>query len=244
MVDSVIARQPCERRELLTFSMRSFAAVVMALPAIAQQAEDDAGSRGTPGLDWDRFLSKVESAARVQYTAARRSEISYVTEIERLGRGLKLTDLKLSRILKSASLTDDLHPAFKNLDAPMSFQATLITFKAGQSLPFHDHPRMTGVMTSIVGRTDVRSLQLISNERPGLFMLRDEGVVRMRPGMVSSLTSNVRNIHGLEARSFSQIIDIFTPPYDPARIQESRLFQIMQSDSASRTVIARLLKHP
>lgn len=229
-----------ERRELIKLSLRSFLALTTALPILAQNARH-IGGQDASGLDWDRFLEGVENVARSQHQPDW-DEMRYVHQIESLAQGLRLTDPDLTRILDSAIGRHETQPSFRDLlNVRKSFQVTLITFERGQGLALHDHPRMTGVMTCALGTIDVRSFQMLGGTEQRLFTLRDEGLIRMHPGDVGALTSHSKNIHGLKAQSFAQVIDIFTPPYDPARVQESRFFQIVSSRGELGTVTARLL---
>jgi len=97
-------------------------------------------------------------------------------------------------------------------------------------------------MTCATGMVDVQRFHLLAvGKDRDSFTLRDEGLVGMTPGSVSSLTAETHNIHGLKARSFSQIIDIFTPPYDSGRIKDSRWFRVTPSGTKSNEVTATLL---
>jgi hypothetical protein len=104
---------------------------------------------------------------------------------------------------------------------------------------------MTGVMICANGTVDVRRYKLLAiHSNRSSCTLRDEGIVRMKPGIVSSLTADTYNIHGVKAEAFSQIIDIFTPPYDLVRIKESRWFQVSQPTEKGSEAIATILSKP
>jgi len=233
-----------QRREFVKLSVGFFLGLTAALPSLAQQARDANrlnGRGASPGpINWDAFLEYLDRAARVQFQPSW-DQGRYVQEIEKMVQSLSLTDSRLTRALQSARPHRGI-PHFEDLEQRMSFQITLITFENGEILPLHDHPRMTGVMTCATGMVDVQRFHLLAvGKDRDSFTLRDEGLVGMTPGSVSSLTAETHNIHGLKARSFSQIIDIFTPPYDSARIKDSRWFRVTPSGTKSNEVTATLL---
>ena len=43
---------------------------------------------------------------------------------------------------------------------------------------------------------------------------------------LSTLTAKERNIHTLTARKVTQLVDVFTPPYDEERTELSRWFEL------------------
>lgn len=231
------------RREVINLSLLSFLLLGTALPALAQTASranrlNGFGSSG--GINWDAFLEALERTAGSQ---VRLNQELYVEKVAGLAKALKLADPRLVRAYLSASRQRGSVPQFADLERRTAFQITLITFERGQSLPLHDHPRMTGVMTCAAGEIDVRSFHLSERGREAdSFVLQDEGAVRMSQGMVGTLTAVSHNIHGLKAQSFAQVIDIFTPPYDAIRIRDSRYFQIVSRAPGNNTVTARLLR--
>ena len=49
--------------------------------------------------------------------------------------------------------------------------------------------------------------------------------LRMRALDIGTLTSRDSNIHGLRALEFTQMLDVFTPPYNDDRSERSRWFE-------------------
>jgi len=238
----------CDRRAFIILSVASFLRLSFTLPSFAraaQRANRLNGLAGSPGtLNWEAFLEYIDREARVQYGRSW-NQIHYVQEIEALAQSLNFADSGLRRTLSSARALGSALPQFTDLERRLTFQATLISFEKGQVLPLHDHPRMTGVMTCAKGTIDVRRFNLVASDREhGFCTLRDEGVARLTPGFTSSLTADMHNIHGLKAQSFSQVIDIFTPPYDRARIKESRWFRLNRPVTTGGEVIATILSQP
>lgn len=234
-----------ERREILSLSIGSFLGLAAGLPALAQQARRANAMKGlTPlcrCLNWDALISNIDAAARIQYQPFW-DQARYVRRIEALAKTLDLADIAVAQKFHAGHTRTGHLPTIEDLEKRLSFQVSLITFEPGQIIPLHDHPRMTGVMTCATGTVDVRSFHLLTiNNRGESCTLRDEGLVRMVPGVVSSLTERAHNIHGIRARTFTQIIDIFTPPYDSSRIQESREFRLTPPATDSREITATIL---
>jgi predicted metal-dependent enzyme (double-stranded beta helix superfamily) len=234
-----------DRREIMNLSLASFLGLAAKLPALAEQAHRAAAVSGLapfrPHLNWDALIGYIDKAARMQYEAAW-DQNQYANRIEAFAKALNLLDTALLERLNAAHTRAGRVPAIEDLERRLSFQISLITFEPGQVLPLHDHPRMTGVMTCATGIVDVRRFHMLSTDSRGASCtLRDEGLIRMVPGVVSSLTENAHNIHGLRAQTFSQIIDIFTPPYDSKRIQESREFRLTDYSSDGADITATIL---
>jgi len=237
-----------DRREFITVNLASFLRLAVVLPSVAHGAQRANRLNGFVGstvtLNWDAFLDYIDRAARGQY-GRYWNQSQYVQEINKLAQSLNFADPRLQQALESARAVWSATPQFTDLERRVAFQVTLITFENGQVLPLHDHPRMTGVMTCAKGMIDVRRFNLVATDTGhSSCTLRDEGVVRLVPGSTSWLTADVDNIHGLKAQSFSQIIDIFTPPYDSIRIKESKWFRVNHPVRAGSEVKATILSKP
>jgi cysteamine dioxygenase len=48
----------------------------------------------------------------------------------------------------------------------------------------------------------------------------------MKKGDISTLTSKARNIHTLKAKQVTQLIDIFTQPYNKERSENSQWYEL------------------
>ena len=57
---------------------------------------------------------------------------------------------------------------------------------------------------------------------PSSKLLRRSSKNTLQPGDVATLTANRGNIHSLRATEFSQLLDVFTPPYNDDRSDRSR----------------------
>ena len=108
-------------------------------------------------------------------------------------------------------------------------QISLITFDKGEWLPHHDHPAMTGVLTCASGNLLVGSYDRVQvPELAGLsaVVLKTLGSNVVMPGKISTLTDTRRNVHFVKALSFTQVIDIFTPPYNSERTSKTNWYKV------------------
>jgi hypothetical protein len=48
---------------------------------------------------------------------------------------------------------------------------------------------------------------------------------RLSPGVFATLTAEHGNIHRLEATEYTELLDVFTPPYDPERMKRYRWYE-------------------
>jgi hypothetical protein len=87
---------------------------------------------------------------------------------------------------------------------------------------------MTGVLLCATGKVDVWNYDELDEEPPlaDHILLRQTAKARLEKASVSTLTSKDRNIHRLKARSLTQLVDIFAPPYNKERITKSRWFDV------------------
>ena len=57
-------------------------------------------------------------------------------------------------------------------------------------------------------------------------LLKQIADVRCKAGDVSTLTTEARNIHALEANAFTQLVDVFSPPYNAERGRATKWFKL------------------
>lgn len=102
---------------------------------------------------------------------------------------------------------------------------------------------MTGVMVCAVGDVTVREYDISSAPYDG-WLLNLAGQERLEPGSTSSLTAQTRNVHTLRAAAFSQVIDIFTPPYNDERKRRTRWFRVepLPGPTQGRTFLAHAME--
>ena len=224
-----------DRREFLSLSLPGFLGVAMALPslcALATRASACDGRLPADGrMHWEAFLEAVAKEAAKQHLDSWNQE-HYVEAIGRLARRLHLGDPvmrqameQLDTRLKQGDV--DFHYLEKGVD----FSLCLVQFDAGQVIKPHDHPGMTGMILCASGEIETANYNLVEPpaEKPlvaGHCLLRRVGKSVLRKNDLSTLTAKERNIHTLTARRVSQLVDVFTPPYNDERSEQSRWFEL------------------
>lgn len=117
-------------------------------------------------------------------------------------------------------------PRYRELKHTREYQVISIRFAPGQSIPAHDHPRMTGVLGCAGGSVEVESFDLPQTSPDGNLLLRLARRRTLSMGMTASLTARRENIHRLRALSSAEIVDIFTPPYTSERLKGTRWYAL------------------
>lgn len=212
------------RRHVISASIGQFLYWCSALPSLAQRAVRENGA-GPQRLNWNAFVDRLESTARVQHKPAW-DQAQYTQRIAALARSLNLPDKRLTDERAAYRNIHPFRPEFQDLLQTADIQISLISFERGESIPHHDHPDMTGVMVCAMGDVMVSEYDISPAVRYGGWLLNLAGQERLEPGLTSTLTARTRNVHTLRAAAFSQIIDIFTPPYNDERKKRTRWFRI------------------
>jgi hypothetical protein len=215
------------RRHILKATLRTFGALCCGLPAIIAAAKEP---RNTANgfLNWDEFVDKLEQKARTQHGFLWNQE-SYVESVAQLLGKLNPEDATLHRTMASHRNAAVVMPDFAEPLKTTEVQISLITFEKNEWLPHHNHPSMTGVLTCATGDLLVASYdQVDSAEPPGHsdILIRKLGTEVITPGKISTLTNTRRNIHAVKALSFTQVIDIFTPPYNRERTSKTAWYRV------------------
>ncbi len=200
-----------------------FVSCCRALPAIAAAAVAANGT--TPRrLNWDAFIEQLELQAQEQHLDTW-DQGRYVLQIAHLAATLDFDDARFKQARREYRDDHPLYPEFQQLMHTRDVQVSLITFEPGESLPHHDHPHMTGVTACAVGELDVTSYDFVENNERNC-VLRKIGCGILLPGATSTLTEKRGNVRAVAAHAFTEIIDIFTPPYNGARIASTRWFRV------------------
>jgi cysteamine dioxygenase len=119
----------------------------------------------------------------------------------------------------------------------------LVQFEKDQTIAAHDHPGMTGMILCASGSIHTRNFDLVEEKTKALpggaeevrCLLRQSAEQTLEANAMTTLTSKARNIHMLKARAVTQLIDIFTPPYNQQRVADSRWFNIDEAPRAGTT---------
>jgi len=219
------------RRAFIRTSLPGFLGVTMALPAITAFATRAAAREGRIGpgapIHWEAFLEALTLEAAKQHLD-RWNEPEYVATVAALASRLDLKDEHLAKAFEKAKKgLGNGRIDFDRLEKNEDFQVSFLQFEKGEKIRHHDHPEMTGVLLCATGDIDVWNYDELEGEpEPGHILLRETSRARLVKSNVSTLTSRERNIHRLVARELTQLVDIFTPPYDKDRARRSRWFEV------------------
>ncbi len=188
---------------------------------------DTAGPANTEPerIDWASFLDAVAELADVQFTLDWDQE-AYVEDVARLMRRLNLEDPAI--VEAYSHYADEVRgfPEITEIYEEPGFELSTLEFEAGEVIDLHDHPGMTGVILCISGEVEIENFdQLDEISSDGHLLLQRTEQVTLTAGQSATLTAVRGNIHTLRANRFTQLLDVFTPPYDDERIRLSRWFQ-------------------
>jgi hypothetical protein len=212
-----------DRRYILRTSLLSFAYLCGHAPKLV--AHSGTADRT---LEWNAFTDQLELAAREFHLKQTTSEI-HVRTVERLLRRVNLGTPRLADIPIEESNSTYPYPEFQDLMRSTEVQVSLLSFSAGERIPYHNHPSMTGVMTCVRGELAVESYDYVDRLSDEEWIIRALPRALLRPGDTSTLTEKARNIHRVAAPAATQIVDIFSPPYDADRTTSTRWFKLRGS---------------
>jgi len=215
------------RRYILKTSLWTFGALCFDLSRVVASAIEP--KNATAGrLNWDEFVHKLELTARAQHNALWDKD-SYVGSVARLLGRLDPLDPALQLMTSQHRNQGFVKPDFAELLKTTDVQISLITFGKGEWLPHHDHPSMTGVLTCATGALLVDSYDRVQAPElagPSTIVLKKLESNVITPGNISTLTDKRRNVHSVRALSFTQVIDIFTPPYNSERTSSTGWYRV------------------
>ena len=93
-------------------------------------------------------------------------------------------------------------------------------------IDLHSHPDMTGGILCLAGEIEVESFNLLDEvSDDGKLLLERVEQKTLTTGLFSTLTANRNTIHGLRARMYTALLDVFTPPYDKDRSDRFRWYE-------------------
>jgi PCO_ADO len=233
-VQYVLEMDEYDRREFLSLSLPSFLGVLTALPslcALATRANAAEGRLPEDGaMHWEAFLEAVSKEAGKQHLDAWNQD-SYVQTISKLASRLHLEDPTLLDALaqiKTRLVNGKVD--FQYLERRVDFSLCLVQFDEGEIIRPHDHPGMTGMILCASGEIETSNYDPIEmadvKVSEGHQLLKRVGTTVLKKNEISTLTAKARNIHTLKAHKPTQLVDIFTPPYDKEKIEKSNWFSL------------------
>lgn len=225
-----------DRREFLSLSLPGFLGVLTALPGLCALATRANAYDGRPAahgkINWEAFLEAVAKEAASQHLDQWNQD-HYVASIAKLAGQLHMEDPVLRHgIEQLAKRLKNERVDFGDLETRVDFSICLVQFDVGEFIRPHDHPGMTGMILCASGEVETANYDEVpptpdADAAPAnRTVLRRVGQSILRPNDISTLTAKDRNIHTLKALQVTQLVDIFTPPYNHDRSERSRWFEL------------------
>jgi PCO_ADO len=130
------------------------------------------------------------------------------------------------------------------LHKEIDFQISLLQFEKGEYIGHHDHPSMCGVINMVTGNALVNNYsihKILDKEETKMVgeksfvlqscLIKKEQEELLLPNKISTLTSTQGNIHSLMPNEFTQLVDIFTPAYNPSSEEETKWFTVNEKET-------------
>ncbi len=99
-------------------------------------------------------------------------------------------------------------------------ELSLFALRRGQEIPLHDHPGMHGLLRVVRGRARLEPWDWEVGERPppgGVAPATPGPPALLEPGDLALTTPERAQLHRLVAEEDVVLLDLFAPPYGPAR---------------------------
>ena len=135
----------------------------------------------------------------------------------------KVADLLTQLDLETQVLVDTLSaysngnthfPEIKTIHKDIAFEVATLQFEPQEEIELHNHPDMTGVIFCLKGKLDIEGFNLLDEKSAnGKLLIQQVENIRVSDGDIATLTPERSNIHYLKAQEFTELLDVFTPPY-------------------------------
>ena len=186
------------------------------------------GAERKPSLDWDTFISELAVLAEQQFSPDWNQE-TYVDEVGALMQLLDLDDSKFQALYDGYATAASLFPELTTVHDGSGFEVATLEFDPGDTIDLHNHPDMTGVILCLSGMLQVEAFDLLDEVSDSGALLLQRVVNRdVGPGEYCTLTATHGNIHSVSAPVFTQLLDVFTPPYNQERLTRYRWYERAQ----------------
>ena len=211
------------RRCSIRLSLQAVTALV-ALGPVLSGRRAQAAKGATEPIDWDTFLVELQALTRAQH-APDWDQAAYVKSVVALMHELDVMDAGLQEVLDRYRKLRTGFPQIRTAVDGGDYSVSVLQFAPGDSIALHNHPRMTGVILCLTGAVEVESYTLLEGlSEAGEQRMKQDIKTVLRPGDHATLTATRGNIHGLEAREWCELLDVFTPPYTADRAEEYSWF--------------------
>ena len=219
------------RRHCFKISAKALAAWMVAQQlgcaaekSIANASETQSGSDAeAPLLSLEELIVALAELAELQFSDSWDQE-SYVEDVKLLIETLDLTDPDFTDLYSGYVSTLGTFPELTTIEDGGYFEVATVEFEAGDEIPLHNHPDMTGVIFCVAGSVRIEQFDLVAEESDRV-LLQLRASQQCQAGDFSTLTAVRGNIHALYAEEYTALFDIFTPPYDDERLQHYRWYE-------------------
>ncbi len=170
---------------------------------------------------WEQFLAVIEREAQRQYRGwDQDAQEDYVKRMAKRAHCLQREAvLSVTDVSKAES-------RFSSVRRTRTYEVVGISLRAGDGLPAHNHPEMTGVLLCVTGSLQVEQFDKTGAVPEGGSLFRRYSSRRLNEGDTSTFTASHHNVHSVVAIEDTQILDIFTPPYTPKRMRSTQWYKL------------------
>ena len=223
------------RRHALGLTLQGVAALLASAPHLAGcGARVVGGGAGAlpeeePLLTWMGFVEALSSMAQAQFSPDWNQD-EYVKDVIALMGRLNRDDAKFESFYDDYVNAKGLFPEIASVHQGGHFAVATLEFNAGDRIRLHNHPDMTGVILCLKGSIDVEAFDLLNQKSAaGHLLLEQVFRGRLQSGEYATLTAKRGNVHGLIAQEYTELLDVFTPPYDSERLKQYRWYRRAES---------------
>lgn len=220
------------RRSFIQLNMKGFLGLSTCMPLLSGCMSQK--------LSWKEFNKRIKHIAD-QLNNKELDQKTYLQIAASLSDQLDINDTDLKYEYDKYKNEHDDFPEIRKMHGEETFQISLLEFEPNEEIYLHDHPGMTGVINCVEGNVHVVNYDLLPEKSTdNELLLREVSNVQMKPNDISTLSATHRNIHWLKASTFSRMIDIFAPPYNKQRAEDSKRFEITGTFSHSEKIYKAL----
>ena len=214
------------RREWTTLSLKAVAGLMATAPLLPGCV-----GRRVPlmppqqAMDWPGFVQALSVLAQKQFSP-NWNQADYVEEVISLMRLIDLDDAKFDAVYDGYVRARGAFPEIQSVHDGGHFKVASLEFEPGDEIRLHNHPDMTGVILCVSGSLELEAFNLVDRQSAsGNLLLKQVLQTRLTPGQFATLTATNGNIHGLVATEYTELLDVFTPPYDKERLERYRWYR-------------------
>ncbi|MEC8023746.1 MAG: hypothetical protein VX223_07400 [Myxococcota bacterium] len=180
-------------------------------------------------IDWDTFLSELAVLAEKQFSPNWNQD-TYVDEVGALMQLIDLDDSQFQAFYDGYATAASMFPELSTVHEGGYFEVATLEFDPGDTIDLHNHPDMTGVILCLSGMLQVEAFDLMDDLSDSGALLIERVVNReVAPGEYCTLTATHGNIHSVSAPVFTQLLVVFTPPYNEERLTRYRWYDRSQT---------------